>query len=371
MDNPFKYGEAVTSDNFCNRKNEIKQLSSYIRSAQNVFIYSERRLGKTSLIKEVIRVLQKKREIIAVYVDLQRASSPAKFLETYSSAIFEALLFRKEKIEKIASFFKRLIPSIELSIGGFKVSFDFSKTKNGIEKALEETYDLPQVIAQKYKKRVVVVFDEFQEIENFDGEEFEKKLRSFIQHHHNVCYIFMGSKTSVILKMFSDPKRAFYKSSATYPLLPIPEKEMKHFIKRQFSKSGKSIADSFCKYIIDITNNIPYYVQFFSWNLWELSRRTVNEQILSLAQEELLRSQNELFLNWFESCTLKQRTVLAALSQTKEIFSRDSIIKYNLDSPSSIQASLRELIKNSLVAKNKAGYQIIDPFFAIWLRKKG
>jgi len=73
MKNPFKYGESVTGECFANRQREIREIKAAIKSAQNIFIYSYRRLGKTSLIKTVLKSLAKDRSIIPIYVDLQRA----------------------------------------------------------------------------------------------------------------------------------------------------------------------------------------------------------------------------------------------------------------------------------------------------------
>ena len=51
--NPFVYGERVKGENFCNRKEEIKELVSEITSGQNIMIYSPRRYGKTSYLRYV------------------------------------------------------------------------------------------------------------------------------------------------------------------------------------------------------------------------------------------------------------------------------------------------------------------------------
>ncbi|MEA2081432.1 MAG: hypothetical protein U9O97_01640 [Elusimicrobiota bacterium] len=53
--NPFIYGEEVKGKYFCNRKSEIKELLRDIKNSQNITIFSPRRFGKTSLIKEVLR----------------------------------------------------------------------------------------------------------------------------------------------------------------------------------------------------------------------------------------------------------------------------------------------------------------------------
>jgi len=368
MINPFRYGSAVTGEYFCNRVHEIQELKSYIKSAQNVFIYSNRRLGKTSLIKVVSETLAK--EVITIYVDVHRASSPAQFLEIYSKAISQAFLSRKEKIERIASFFSRVIPTFEFGKdGNWKVSFDFSRTKSSVERALDEVYELPEKIAKDYKKRVVVIFDEFQEISQFNGKQFERKMRSFIQHHSEVCYIFMGSKTHIILEMFSDPERAFYKSAKVYPLPPIYTEELVNFICRRFESGGKKISNLLAKKIVNLSKNIPYCVQMLSSTIWLNSSEEVKDFDIENALEEILLSQNELFYSWYDFCSPHQRAVLNALVKTNEIFSQDARLLYNLGSTSSVQTSLRALMKNGLVSKDNGKYHIVDPFFQIWLKR--
>lgn len=368
MVNPFKYGEAVTGEYFCNRIHEIGELTSYIEAAQNVFIYSNRRLGKTSLIKVVMEALAG--EVITIYVDVHRASSVAQFLEVYSKAISQAFLTRKEKIEKIANFFSRIIPSFEVEKdGSWRVSFDFSRTKSSVERALEEVYELPEKIAEDYKRRVVVIFDEFQEISQFDGKQFEKKMRSFIQHHSEVCYIFMGSKTHIILEMFSDSSRAFYRSAKVYPLPPICTEELVNFICKRFKSGSKKISNFLAKKIVELSKNIPYYVQMLSSSIWLNAKDEVKDCDTKNALEEILLSQNELFYSWHDFCSPHQRAVLSALVKTDEIFSQDNRLLCNLGSSASVQTSLRALMKNGLVAKYNGKYHIVDPFFQIWLAR--
>jgi AAA+ ATPase superfamily predicted ATPase len=51
MDNPF-----VTGESFCNRQQEIKDLTYYVQNNQTVLLYSHRRTGKTSLIFELMNL---------------------------------------------------------------------------------------------------------------------------------------------------------------------------------------------------------------------------------------------------------------------------------------------------------------------------
>jgi len=71
MENPFSYSDYVTGEAFCNRDIEQKDLIYYAQNSQNALIYSHRRMGKTSLVHQVIHQLKKaKPKVNSVYVDL-------------------------------------------------------------------------------------------------------------------------------------------------------------------------------------------------------------------------------------------------------------------------------------------------------------
>ncbi|MGB9613743.1 MAG: hypothetical protein ACPL4K_06205 [Candidatus Margulisiibacteriota bacterium] len=60
MKNPFYFGKEVTGEAFTNRKSEVKELLSDIEQGLNIIIYSPRRYGKTSLIKEVLEIAKRR-----------------------------------------------------------------------------------------------------------------------------------------------------------------------------------------------------------------------------------------------------------------------------------------------------------------------
>ncbi|MEA2081811.1 MAG: ATP-binding protein [Elusimicrobiota bacterium] len=370
MENPFRYGETVTGKYFTNRKKEIRDIKNTIKSAQNMFIYSSRRMGKTSLLKTVIELLKKDHSIVPVYVDLQRAASAGQFVEIYSAAISRAFITKEAKIKKAGSFFKRIVPSFEIAEDGkLRFSFDFSKTSKGVEKAIEEVYEIPQKIAVKYKKRVVVVFDEFQEISQYDGAAFEKKLRSFIQHHDKVCYIFMGSKTHIILDMFKNPHRAFYQSAKIYPLFAIPQKDLEKFIIERFKSTGRQITKELACKIVRMVRQSPYHLQQLCSTIWLAGKNKIKEVDMQTALDNIMRTQNELFYSWYDSVSMHQRAVLGALPQERGIFSNDVRLKYNLGSSSTVQASVGALVKKNFIVKDGNQYRLFDPFFEMWLIK--
>lgn len=365
--NPFLYGQSVTDENFCNRVNELDDIRRHTFSGQNLFIYSYRRLGKTSLIRQALGQLGREKKVVSCFLDMERITSQAQFVGLYAQALGN-LLVRLDKVEKIRSFFRSLIPKVDFSpTGEVSVSVEFSKTPSGIERCLSEVMDLPQKLAEKYKKRVVVVFDEFQEVAGLDGAGFEKTLRSFIQHHKDVCYIFMGSKTHIIIDMFNNPKRAFYRSATVYPLGNIASEAMERYVKSRFSDSRKKISEALAKEIVRRAKGLPHYVQMLAWHVWERCDGEVSEEDVTGAIQQLLRSQDELYQTWLDGSSLNQRAVLHALADEVEIFSQETMIQYNLGAASTVQSALKALVKNGFVNKEKNKYHLADPFFRMWL----
>ena len=125
MQNPFVYGEEVSGENFCDRSSEIRELLRDIENSQNVMIYSQRRFGKTSLVKEVLRRAEEK-NFIVVYVDLYPALSSADFINIYARSISNTISGKLEKVfNSLAHIFKRLIPKITVDDEG-KPQIEFS-----------------------------------------------------------------------------------------------------------------------------------------------------------------------------------------------------------------------------------------------------
>ena len=66
MKNPFEYGGVVSGDAFCNRENEVADLLRAIENNEKLFVFSERRYGKISLVRTVLgSSFGRKREITA------------------------------------------------------------------------------------------------------------------------------------------------------------------------------------------------------------------------------------------------------------------------------------------------------------------
>ena len=121
MKNPFVFSGTVEGEAFCNRKQELNDLIHFAETSQNMLMYSHRRIGKTSLIKKLINVVEKQKPPIqAFYVDFYGTLSEKDFIDV----VFKSFSQIETRIEKLGAILKNLFVSVRP-----KITFDPEKGK--------------------------------------------------------------------------------------------------------------------------------------------------------------------------------------------------------------------------------------------------
>lgn len=203
---PFLYGKIVSERTFVHRSKEKDLISHHFRSGVNTILISPRRWGKTSLVKESIRLTQEK-SIKFVFINLFSIRDEQEFLTTFAREVIKATMNKQEELIKDArSWFKQLLPVMSFGIDpSSEISIKFNWEE--AQKQRDEIINLPEIIAKKKKFRIVVCLDEFQNIARFqENLSIEKELRSCWQHHENVTYCLFGSKRHMMMELFNQPE---------------------------------------------------------------------------------------------------------------------------------------------------------------------
>ena len=372
MKNPFIYGETVSGDNFCDRALEMRELVSDIKNGQNVIIFSPRRYGKTSLIKKVLGKV-KAQGILTFYVDLYPAINKGKFIKIYAGAISAGVSGgARQVVKKIREYLPRVIPKVVMDDQSFHLEFEFDQT-GSISPNIDDLLCAVDKEADRQNKSAVVVFDEFQEIANFDDDEIERKMRSVFQNHRNVSYIFMGSKTHLMRDIFNNPNRPFYKSGKHFPLGRIDREELSLFAKRKFSEQDIVVGNNELNSILNNTECHPYYFQMLCNVLWETCRdsRVITEADIGKALDILISRESSVYIAMWEELTLKQKNLMVALAkeESPEVFGKKFLETYGLGSSSSIQKALMKLLKKELIQQGNGSYSVYDLFLRKWIRR--
>ena len=373
MRNPFVYGKTVSGEHFCNRDKEVKELVAEITNGQNIIIFSPRRYGKTSLIKRVLEKV-KARRLLTFYIDLYPAINKQKFIEIYAGAISSGISGGIKQIaEKIKEYLPRIIPKVVMDGQSVRFEFEFDRTAD-ISPHIDDLLEAVKKIADRQDKPAVVVFDEFQEIANFEDDEIERKMRSVFQNHRNVSYVFMGSKTHLMRDIFNNPNRPFYKSGRHFPLQKINRNELGKFSKQKFAAGGINIGENEIASIVGATECHPYYFQMLCNILWETCQEhgLITQDHINEAIDILIAREASIYIAIWEALTSKQKNLLAALAEEKypEVFGKKFLSKYMLGTSSSIQKAMKKLLEKDLIQQKNGSYAIVDLFFKKWLQRE-
>ena len=78
-------GNWVAGDSFFNRTMELAALAERVKEGTHTLLTAQRRMGKTSLVRELLRRLDEERAFETVFVDLEDAASPADAIAEIAS----------------------------------------------------------------------------------------------------------------------------------------------------------------------------------------------------------------------------------------------------------------------------------------------
>jgi len=278
LENPFRYGGIVLGPYFADRQDEMEVLENEIRNLNRVFLVSPRRYGKTCLLFNLIESLKREKTPVA-YLDLNAYPDIKSLSGGYALQTCKALETNRDKLIKVLSGLKNFKPHFSVETDGTKISAALIPTidEKDTLMALLESMQYAERLANRKGRKLVVIIDEFSELVKYNGDTLEKALRSEIQKHQQVAYIFSGSEQSVMLAMLKDPKRAFYKLGRIMELGPIDRKSYEKFIQRWLKKGRITISPSDLIRLFELGKDVPYNIQRLCNIMWNLAQK--NNQV--------------------------------------------------------------------------------------------
>lgn len=369
--NPFNYGDLVSDESFTDRQDELAQLKSDIQNGQNVALIAPRRFGKSSLVKAAVSDLIAD-GLLVVEVDLMTTPTKEKLAAKLAKSIHDdiaTVVFNaKERLRVFSTL--RVVPVVTVDLdGSTSFSFTTSRSEADIDDTLERLFELPATIAADAGKRVVIYFDEFQEITDLDPH-LPALMRAIFQRQADVAHIYAGSKRDMMHRLFNDENEPFYCSAKTMEIGAIPAALFTEFIKAQFDRTDRGVSEGAVERLLDITKGHPYATQELAYALWEEVPEgfTASMDDLEAAITSVLRAENTHFALVWESATRAQKLLLQALAtEAGKPFSQGYQKRHQLESSSQVQRALGPLIDGELVAKESGVYDISEPFLREWI----
>ncbi|MDR1800794.1 MAG: ATP-binding protein [Lachnospiraceae bacterium] len=353
MTNPFKFGTVVEKEFFTDREKESSIIATFLSGQNHLIIISPRRYGKTSLILRVSGAL--KRPVI--YLDLQSVTDTVDLANMLMKRVMQ--VSKWESLKKIVAGF-RVTPTVELNPATNTVSVSFAPfTKDKFE-PLSDVLNLIEKIGESGKKPLVIL-DEFQEIEAIDTH-LAKLLRSILQHHSHVNYVFLGSAESMMRQIFEDKKSPFYHFGHLMTLDKIPYEDFFTYLESRFSKitnNSTAIAES----ILQFTGRHPYYTQQLAFYCYAyLQENEECKNLIDVVADWVIEIHNLDYEKLWGTMNRTDKKILTALIEKKG-YTETGL------ATSTVYSCLAKLARQGFLIKNTT-YEPDDPFFAKWIMKK-
>ena len=230
--NPFVYGEIVPQTAFVNREAELQRLTEDLQAGQKIFLISPRRYGKSSLVRQALRLVAR-RGALTVEVTVTSYSSYVAFLEGYARALVAA----ESRLERVGAWLRDMLQGVrpelrvESTVEGraIAVSFPAVRSDRDVAHLAEQVFALPARIADARGRRMAISLDEFQGIGVFNGGSVEHALRAAVQQQRQVGYVFAGSEPTLMERMLGK-SRPFYKAGPVMRLQKVPADRFAAFI---------------------------------------------------------------------------------------------------------------------------------------------
>lgn len=364
--NPFRYSGPVGTDELIDRDTEAAQLLATAFEGNNSRLVAPRRFGKTSLLRRVLGEAEAE-GWEGVYVDFFGVVTLADVAERIERAYSTALS------GSVARWFdgvrRALRPALSAGLPGAGVSAEVT-----LEPAVASLLDrlaLPRRVFDRWGKRVLVVFDEFQGVLTAQPNA-DAVIRSEIQHHGEAAsYIFAGSQVGMMEALFNDRRRAFYAQARAVELPLLPPTETAEFIASRFSRTERNVGDALGP-LLRVADGHPQRTMLLAHALWHRTTpgAAAGEDSVAAAVDAVTTELLGEFSVLWSSLSSGQRRILALVADDVDRpYSRSSAVGGSKGA--AVRNSLTALVERGEIVKDatrRSGYRVVDPLLTRWVR---
>ena len=354
--NPFKFGTIVDGDYFTDRREELQDIIEMLDSENHLVLISPRRYGKSSLVNKALKQLKRP----YVLIDMMQVVN----VEGLAATIVRQILkqYTMERVKHLINSL-RVTPTItyKAQTDTWDVTFRADTAQNPMM-ALEDAVDMLQRVTTP-DNRLIVVFDEFQEITEV-SKTLDRQLRAIMQRQSGLNYIFMGSQESMMEEIFDKKKSPFYHFGQRMTLHRLPHDEFMSYIEERLPITDKAECHAVANDILQKTNLHPYYTQQLASMVYrKLNAVTPVQQVIAAATASIVQEHDLDYERLWQTMSRSERRVIQQLAQDINPI-QDRSVPYT-----TTVSTLKKLVKIGHVVRTSQ-YELEDPFFKQWLIQK-
>ena len=350
MENPFKFGTIVEENYFTDRVEEVAFIRQFINSPNHLILISPRRFGKSSVVEKALKQSGRKH----ITVNLQQVTSVADLSAKLLKEFFK--IHPIERVRHLITHF-RIIPTLSMNPISGLMDVGFQPNVDGAI-LLEDVMALIEK-AHTEEDRIVVVFDEFQEILDI-APRLDKMLRAIMQEQKHVNYILLGSQESMMTEIFEKKKSPFYHFGEMMRLSKLPREDFFRYLSERLAPCFPNSHEELSNQILDYTACHPYYSQQLAANVWQIGMLQPETALpVDAAIKHIVTTHSLDYERLWMNFNRTNKWILQRLSAGTPLQTGD----YRT---STIYSALKKLQKAGYVIYTDR-YEIEDPFFRQWI----
>ncbi|HEV2249504.1 MAG TPA: ATP-binding protein [Candidatus Limnocylindria bacterium] len=373
----FPLGGPVPSADLVGREGYIRRAVARLADGNHILIAGPRRIGKTSVMLEILRRLRRK-GLPTAYIDCMGATDLRGLGERLADAVLENVSGVERSFEHAKSIAAGMRPTAKVRYEHLEVALELAREKNA-QRFFDGALDLPRALAAKTGRRVIVAFDEFQAAGQLGPRVFDV-MRARFQAQKAVSYAFLGSEEGILEQLFSGKGRAFYRFALPLDLADaaghrfgIDPDDWLAYIEEKLSGRKLTIADAAVDRILDATGGHPQDTMQVCAALYYLMRdaglRVVSAEAIGVAIEQALRELERPFaLHWSDLGKGKYlQPVAKRIAHGAVLYASDGA---GAVPRAEVLRALAALRARGLVAHLSRGrYEFVEPLFGEYVRR--
>lgn len=362
---PFVFDKPVPPEDLIGRDDVLATIHDRAAHGRFMLLAAPRRFGKTSVVHRLVADGTVTGDLHVVPVDLLGVQSVADVTRRFARALRDLPLHGA--LHGALAALVRHAPDLAATIGWGAVTI--SARQSAVpppEATLEALLDLPAKAAERLQATVLVVLDEFQDIDQVAGA--DTTIRAVIQHQKHVSYLFSGSEPSIMEAIFADRRRALYSQAERIALGPLPDPDLGAFIEDRFAATRRRIdPDTIAAYLGFVVGH-PQRAMFVAHHLWTQTptRRAADRDRLAAAIDAALATYTYEGAQELRTLTGPQVKVCRLVAHGEPVHGA-AARRLEL-AKSTASQSLGALRKATTIAGDPP--HLIDPLFAEWLRRE-
>jgi len=360
MFSPFPYDKISSGELFFGRDEEMAVLEKSVQYANNLLIYSKRRMGKSSLIKTFFQ--KNKINAICIYIDIFEITSKEDFAKSLLRGVSNATKGDlKSVIKKLTSLFKRVRVEPTIDPTTFEYSIKPIVATLSFEEMMEDFFHTIRELSRE--SQVIIAIDEFQQIATITDVKLDAILRKEIQTRENVSYFFLGSKRHLLTSLF-EYQAPLYEMATHYELQPLTFDAIRDYVTQHLK-----IDDEHLLIICDITKYETKMMQNVFHLLYLQKEESVSKERIDEAVQEIINSKDSSYKIIFDSMNNNQKIALKVIGRYKNGFFTQSVLQEFNIKKQTLQSALDALFKRELIDKDGDYYFIPDRTLELWVER--